>query len=545
MSQSITARRDWRWLIWRTVWLLAAAWIVVQAVRVRLALPQWPLIAPDSFFYILPSVNDGFYNIGPRTFVYPMFCRILYSTTGDWRSLPAAQHMLGLLGPSLLLFAWCLLGARIWVSRVARASHEALGLALPLLLLPSAIYVTYEQQIVVESLNAFFQCALAALLCVLWLPMTPRRRLLLACLTASLGVFMYFANPRWGAAAPLVVALALLASFLGRDRSRSWFRSSWPVVACSAASYFSLGQVQSRLVPPDPWLETFTAKHLLWMHADLAINEFRRDLARNPPPVEAAMLKKFIAKIEAELVGIDVSRWKSLPFNANALLYVADCPDALLAEHFKNDPRGYRRYCLRYYARIVWHQPAAYFAKVRWMLGFYYNGPASDGAFREFAVDISEALPGCASVVRYTATLAAPAQRAGLEALAVEMEKKFPTPVIFRVPDWLNNTVTRIHPWFLRLSLLGVASAAVTLIWPRLRERRGPHTLAVLCLAATAVLFAQVLTLAMVTVTEGRYADALRSLAVFSLVTAVAATAVLLVESTLVAVRRLTSSSTN
>jgi hypothetical protein len=206
---------EWKWRAWRICWILAATWILVDGALTRSLLPQLPLIAPDSFFYVLPAVNEGVYNIGPRTFVYPMFCRAVLQATGDWRGLSVVQHVLGLLGPALLLTAWWFLGAKIWVSRLARSAHETIGLGLPLLLVPSSVYVIYEGQAVLESLNAFFQCGLAALLCVLWLPMAPRRRLLLACLTASFGVFMYFANPRWGAAAPIVVALAAAAQESG------------------------------------------------------------------------------------------------------------------------------------------------------------------------------------------------------------------------------------------------------------------------------------------------------------------------------------------
>ena len=155
------------WRIWRVAWLLAVAGIFAHGAYVLFVLPQWPLIASDSYAYMLPTINGGVYNIGPRTFVYPMFCRFVVNTAADWRALSVVQHGLGLLGPALLLGGWYLAGVSLWTSRGARVAHEALGLALPLLLVPSGVYVVLEHQLLLESLNAFFQCSLAALLCVL------------------------------------------------------------------------------------------------------------------------------------------------------------------------------------------------------------------------------------------------------------------------------------------------------------------------------------------------------------------------------------------
>ncbi len=525
MTAIHTGGRSWR--LWRAGWLLAVIGIFAYGAYVRFVLPQWPLIAPDSYAYMLPVVNGGVYNIGPRTFVYPMFCRFVINGAADWRALTLTQHVLGLLGPALLLAGWYLAGVVIWTSRRARVAHEALGLALPLLLVPSGVYVVLEHQMLLESLNAFFQCSLAALLCVLWLPMPPRRRLLLAGVTACLGVFMYSANPRWGAAAPFVVALAVAAAITGRDPGRSWFRAAWPVLVCAIAAYFGLAQVQLRLVTQDPWLGTFTAKHLLWMHADLAVNEWRRDLATTPLPAYADLLHKMIPKVEKEIVGFGTSHWSTLTFNANALLYVEGCPDADLAAYFKGNPDGYTRFCLRYYARIVWHQPVAYFSVVWRMLYYYYGGESGDGAFREIAAPISDSLPAGAPVARYVAGWAVPGQRARLEAAASEMERKVTPPVSFTPPAWLMTTVVRLRFWFPLVTLAGVASAGVIWWQPRLRRRRELALPALLCLVSVSILFLQVLTLAMITVTEGRYSDALRTLAVFSLVCALATVSVL------------------
>ena len=515
------------WRIWRVAWLLAVAGIFAHGAYVRFVLPQWPLIASDSYAYMLPTINGGVYNIGPRTFVYPMFCRFVVNTAADWRALSVVQHGLGLLGPALLLGGWYLAGVSLWTSRGARVAHEALGLALPLLLVPSGVYVVLEHQLLLESLNAFFQCSLAALLCVLWLPMSPQRRLTLACLTASLAVFMYTANPRWGPAAPLVVALAVGAAITGRDRIRGWFRVTWPVLACAVATQVGLAQLQLRIVTQDPWLGTFTAKHLLWMHADLALDEWRRDLAGSPSPPYARLLETMIRKTEKEMVGFGTSHWSTLTFNANALINVADCPDADLAAYFKGDPAGYTRYCLRYYARIVWHQPVAYLGTVWRMLYYYYGGESGDGAWREIAAPISDSLPGGAPIVRYVATWAVPEQLPRLEAAAVAMETKSSHPAVFTPPAWLMATVVKLRPWFPLVTLAGIAAASVILLRPRLRARRELAWPALLCLVSITILFLQVLTLAMVTVTEGRYSDALRTLAVFSLVCALTTLGVL------------------
>ena len=520
---------DWRWYLWRACWLAAAVTLFVQAGFLRFTLPQWPLIAPDSIAYLTPAVNGGVYNIGPRTFVYPMFCRLVLAVGGDWRSLCLVQHAMGLVGPALLLVAWCFLGARIWTSRLARAVHEALGLTLPFLLLPSAVYIVYEQQALIEPLNAFVLCCLAALLCILWLPMAARRTLLTACATATVAVLTYYTNPRNGPAVPFIIVFALVAVMVGRPSLVARLRAAWPVLACAVAVYFGLGQVQTRLDPPQPLSNAFTARHLLWMHGELALNEFRRDLETEQPPAFAALLRTMIPKIEKEIVGYGTSHWRTMTFNSNALMWVPGCADTDLVAYFKDNPEGYRRFCLEYFARMVRHQPRAYFGRVWFMLKFYYAGPQDDGTFREFATDITDDFPNSAAFARSLAESARPAERARLMAAIAEMEKKVTPPVVFRPKPWYHEIVRQVHACYLPATLAGLGASLVILVRPRLRARRGPATLAWLCLASSAVLFAQVLTLAMVTVTEGRYADALRTLAVFSLVCALAALGSLLV----------------
>ena len=108
------------------------------------------------------------------------------------------------------------------------------------------------------------------------------------------------------------------------------------------------------------------------------------------------------------------------------------------------------------------------------------------------------------------------------EAAAVAMETKSTPPAVFTPPAWLMATVVKLRFWFPLVTLAGAAAAVVILLQPRWRARRELAWPALLCLVSVTILFLQVLTLAMVTVTEGRYSDALRTLAVFSLVCALA-----------------------
>jgi len=164
------------------------------------------------------------------------------------------------------------------------------------------------------------------------------------------------------------------------------------------------------------------------------------------------------------------------------------------------------------------------------MLLYYYHGPANDGAFREIAAPITGAFPDSAPIARYVAGMALPSQRDRLDAVASEMEQTFTPSFSFSPPPWLKIVGRQVHFWFLPATLVGTTCAAIALLRPRLRARRELAALAWLCLCSIGVLFAQVLTLAMVTVTEGRYADALRTLAVFSLACAVATSFALAIE---------------
>jgi len=513
----------WKWRTWSIILALAAISIVAWGILLRLSVPKWPWIAPDSGYYLEPALNGGHYYIGPRTFVYPMFCRLAMFGTAHLEAVSMAQRALGLLGPILLFLAWTRLAMQIWKSAWGRALHQALGLAILFLLVPSSISIIYEQEVLLEGINGFLQCVLGALLCLLWLPLPPLRRRLLACCAASLGVFMYYANPRWGAAALVVVVIAALAPVAAGDSVWRRLRATGPVILAVLIAAVSLEFAQRRIVYYNPWDDTFTAKHLLWMHADLAINEFRRDLAAPIPPKNAALLRKMIAKVEEQIVGRGTSHWRTITYNANALLYIADNPDVNLANAFPNDPDGYRRFCLRYYFRIIIHQPRAYWGEVWSMLAYYYSGPLDDGAFREGDFDVPQQLQASVGMARNFANQdALPAFRPRLLAEAAVMDRLAATPAFFHSNFRYIQIVQCVHQLFLPVTLAGAACAILVLSLRRLRALRSLAMLASIGLGSIAVLFAQVLTLAMVTVTEGRYADALRPLATFSLVCAFA-----------------------
>jgi hypothetical protein len=299
-------------------------------------------------------------------------------------------------------------------------------------------------------------------------------------------------------------------------------RAVWPVAAAAVSAYGVLALVQFCLVARSPWNDTFTAKTLLWMHADLAVKEFRRDLAAPTPPPHAALLRKMIPKIEKEIVGYNVSHWRTLTFNSNALMYSPGNPDEDAVNAFPNDPEGYKRFCLKYYERIIQHQPAAYFGEVAFMLRFYYDGQQDDGAFREFTQLVTEYLPASAALARELAKGGLPTPRARLERAAMAMDQAVAPTARLVPPAELDALVRIIHVCFLPMTLAGVACGAVTLLWSRTRAQASLVAMAWLCLGSALVLFAQELTIAMVTMTEGRYADALRTLAVVSLVCALA-----------------------
>ncbi len=508
---------DWIWRAWRIVWLLTAAGVLAYGASLRLSLPAWPWMGADSILYLAPSVNGGVYNIGPRTFVYPLFCRL---TTHGGENLPGlvvAQRWLGLIGPASILLAWYFLGKRIWRSRFARAGHEFLGLGLLLLLVPSTGYIFYEQQALAECFSAFLQCLLCALLCLLWLPASPVKRTLLASGTAALGIFMYFANPRWGAAAPMVIAVSLSAVLVTQNAIRSRLAAACCVLAAVVLSYVGLEAIETSLVPRDPWNDTFIASTLLWSHADLTVNEFRRDLATPIPPKNAELLRAMVRGVDKEIVGIGKSHWITLSYNPNALLYVPGCPNDLLQRAFYHDPRGFTRFCLRYFFRILRHQPIGYAGQVRRMLAEYYAGPVVDGVYREQVADVFGWFESSAALTRYLAeehTL--PELRSKLEAQAAEMQRHSGAHRVYRPADWLVETVNLAHSSFLFATLAGVGCALWALVSTRLRAFHGINTLAWICLASILVLFAQELTISLVTMSEGRYADALRTLGAFS-----------------------------
>src|SRR5665213_2390289 len=127
--------------VWRACWFLTVAGIFAWGAIIRFRLPQWPLLSPDSGYFLYPTINGGIYAIGPRTFVYPLFCRMILNATQDWHAIVFIQHLLGLTGPALLLCAWVRLGIAVSNSAFTRIAHDIAGLAILWLLVPSAVYI--------------------------------------------------------------------------------------------------------------------------------------------------------------------------------------------------------------------------------------------------------------------------------------------------------------------------------------------------------------------------------------------------------------------
>lgn len=515
-KKSSVLRSDVTWRAWRAFWVLAVVVIFAQAAYTRFTLPQWTILTPDSGYYVNPALLGKIVEMGPRTIPYPLFCWSLLATTGDWRSLAMTQHILGLLGPALLLLAWYYLGSRIHVARLMRAGHELLGLVILLLLLPSASYVLYEHMAMLESFNAFFQCCLCAVFCLLWLPASPRRRVLICCVASFLGIAIYYTNPRWALAAPLTVLIAGMAAMSGRDRARSWFRAVGPVVASAAAAWLLIGLPQSRIQALNPWTKPFATKHLLWMHADLAAVEFSRDLAATPAPPNAALLRTLVAKIDRAMVGEGKSGWVTLPFNAEAMLYAADNPDGDLIAAFANDPEGYGRFCLDYYLRMMRHQPLAFGTKVAKELGYFYTGWG--GSLVDYSTPLEAYWKNSVVIARALAQAALPGPREQLLAAASAMEPLAAQSPGFTSPAYLSQAGRLINIWLGVSTLVGAVASVVILSRRQLRANQALAISAGLCLTASSALFAQMLTLAMVTAAATRYTEAVRTLVVFSVV---------------------------
>lgn len=510
------SRSDPLWGSWRAFWFLVVATVFIEATFLRFSLPPWIFLASDSNYYLGPALQGQIAAVGPRTIPYPLFCWMLLGLSSDWRALAIAQHTLGLLGPGLLLLAWYRLGAKIHSARFTRALHDLAGLAIPLLLLPSFAFVFYEHMAMLESFSAFLQCCLGSLLCLLWMPAPPRRRLLIACTTSFLGIAMYYANPRWGAAAPLVVLLAASGAFLQRERTGGWPKAVWPVFAAAVAAWLVIGLPQAWIHNRNPWTKTFTNKHLLWMHADLAAAEFRRELAAVPAPLNANLLRTLEAKITPAVIGEGTSGWATIPFNAEKMLYGPGNPDDDLIAAFPNDPDGYARFCRHYYFLIIRHQTLAFADRVWVELRHFYT--ADGGALADFPVALTGYAKRSAEIARMLAQSARPVSRPPLLKAAAHLETLGQGPLNFQPPAFLTPTDDFLSAHLASLSLLGVLAAAAVLLSPRLRADRTIAISAGVSLAAVGVLFAQVLTLALVTASAPRYNHALRTLVVFSVV---------------------------
>ena len=510
----MASRSDLLWRSWRTLWFLLVAAVFFHAVWVRFSLPQWPLLTADSPSYLAPALSGRMADIGPRTFPYPLFCWSLLALAGDWRALSVGQHLLGLLGPALLLLAWCQLGQRLHSIRLARALHDLLGLAMLILLLPSSSYAYYEQLAMLESFHAFLQCCLCALLCLLWLPASSGRRLIVVSVTSFLGVAMYYVNPRWGAAAPWIVLLAAASAILLREPTRGWLRAAWPAFAAAGAAWLAFGLPQALISRHDPWARAFTPKHLLWMRADLAAVEFRRELAASPPPRNAELLRTLEAKITPAVVGEGASGWATIPFNAEKILYGPGNPDADLIAAFHDDPDGYIQFCLRHYLLIIRNQPGAFLARVGRELSHFY---AADGAMSDFRGALTTPIQRSVPIAQSLLPNARPAVQPPLRTAIAQLEALTHQSVEYNSPRFLFPIDDVINAHLGALSLLGALAAGVVLLRRKLRGEPALAVTAGVSLAALGVLFFQILTLALVTAAAPRYGNAARTLIAFSI----------------------------
>ena len=201
--------------------------ILIWAAAQRYCMPAPPFAHPDSMGFLKPPLNylaNGDLSLGFSSFPYPLWVFAHIKIVGTLNSLPAFQHIIGLITGLLWMSSWLLI-TRHERSRSKDLIRYAVGLAILALYLSAQATKYYEHYIGPESLASFGIAFILWALVKLWSKNTlPRMRTPLFACIAIANVLLYLTLPKWGLSLPLTLGLAVLALSISQTIKKSLFK---------------------------------------------------------------------------------------------------------------------------------------------------------------------------------------------------------------------------------------------------------------------------------------------------------------------------------
>ena len=368
-------------------WIVRAALFVVLGwlTWVRFTRPAWPAADPDTWGYLHPAISKllggPFAHTYGRNFVYPGWLYLLLRTTGDFRAITVAQHVLGLATCLLLWPLWRQWRGWFGTTRLPRWADPLLGLGLVVFFGRADSVIEFESQIRPE---AVFPCVAAL---GLWLLLkflrawyderAAARASIYAGASFFTSVLAYAVKPSFGFA--VVFTLLPVGFVLAGALRRGGWRAATPLSGAlfvgGLAAWFLLILPERELARSDGLNAIFLPETLLTIHAGPIARQLNQDAQDGvATPFARPWLLTATAFLNQELAKAREPSQKPYPtlgYNPDYLMYA---PDSFCHWLYAQLPAPQiSRFCFYGYRRAWLHQPGAMLSKVVRQLGQFYS----------------------------------------------------------------------------------------------------------------------------------------------------------------------------
>ena len=373
-------QRTSSWII-RVPFFAVLGWLA----WVRFARPPWPAADPDTWGYLHPAISKllggPFAHTYGRNFVYPGWVYLVLRTTGDFRAITVAQHVLGLATCLLLWTLWCQWRGWFRITHLPRWADPLLGLGLVIFFGRADSVIEFESQIRPEAIFPFVAvlslCLQLEFLRVWYEERRATRASVYAASSLFTAVLAYEVKPSFGFAIGFTL-LPVASVLVEALRQKSWRSAAWlsgMLVCGSLAAVFLLIVPERELARSDGSNAIFLPETLLTIHAGpiaAQLNEDVRDGAVTPfakPWLTTTTL--FFDQELAKARQPSQKPYPTLGYNPDYLMYAPDSFCHWLYGHLS--AAQISNFCFYYYYRAWLHQPGAMLFKVVRQLGQFYS----------------------------------------------------------------------------------------------------------------------------------------------------------------------------
>ena len=359
-------------------WILLAS-VFARAITLRVHLPLEPIADPDTWTYLSPAIGTL---VGTgwehhlRSYFYPGFLFLLLRTTHDFRSIPVAQHLAGLLAAAFFLIVWEELRRLTQPSPVPHFAYRIIGLCGVTIYLWAPQAMVYEMSIRPEGIVSLF------VIINLWLTLKFCHRTWLIEtreLPVNLGVALVASAIILSMLKPSFV-IAALGSLVPVVRALSQpFRESRKRVLVLACFAVTAGLLVPEQVAARHDIDgaTILPTQLFMTHAPQMHNQILADLRSNMPlPYD----KEWLADVEKRLAHhLEMARRNStspsLGFSPDHLMFGPMSFNAEMRVLMQGDLRALAAFYRRYYFRVWLRHPVDMLRKITTQMSIFYTTP--------------------------------------------------------------------------------------------------------------------------------------------------------------------------